>query len=133
MAESSEEERQRLILEASRFVEALREWSASQEPDWDPLHAVVVHERCNGFMWMYSVAWRDRLLEVHKHGITRRSSHLDHDGRAYVYRGNSYEEVPVVEAIDRVFVGIEAMEATRETPYTEEYVREKRRRARAVG
>jgi hypothetical protein len=126
-------DQQRLILEASRFVDSFREWSASQEPDWDPLHEALPIEHCDGFMWMYRVAWMGELIEVYKHGITRISLHLDHSGHAYLYRGDFYEEIPVKDSVDRVFEDIEEMGFTRDTAYTEEYRLEKHRRARELG
>lgn len=133
MTDDAEEDRQRFILKASRAVDLFHEWSASQEPDWDPLHDAVPIEHCDGFMWMYRLAWKNEVIEVYKHGITRRSLHLDHTGHAYLYRRDWYEEIPVDEAIDRVFEDIEEMGCTRQTPYTEEYRREKYRRAREAG
>ncbi len=133
MTDHTEEDRQRLILEASRFVDAFREWNASQEPDWGPLHDALPIKHCDGFMWMFRVVWSGELIQVYKHGITRRSLHLDNSGHAYLYRGDRYEEVPVGDAVDRVFEDIEEMGYTRETPYTEEYRREKYRRAGEAG
>lgn len=129
----NEEDCQHLVLEAGRFVDAFREWSATQEPDWDPLHDAMPIEHCDGFMWMYRVAWKGEIIEVYKHGITRMSLHLDHTGHAYLYRGGPYEEIPVKDAVDRVFEDIEEMGFTRETPYTREYRDEKHRRTRELG
>ncbi len=133
MTEHTDEDQQRFILEASRFLDSYREWNASQEPDWDPLHEALPIEHCDGFMWMYRVDWEGELIEVYKHGITRTSLHLDHTDHAYLYRGDFYEEIPVKIAVDRVFEDIEEFGFTRETPYTEEYRREKHRRAREMG
>jgi hypothetical protein len=129
----SEEERQRFILEISRKVDAFREEYLSGEPDWDPLHAALPMKDCNGFMWMHRVVWEGKDIEVYKQGITRRSLHLDHDGRAYLYSDGAYVDVPVGIAVELVFAGIAGMGATRETPYNEAYVREKHRKAREMG
>lgn len=133
MTEHTDEDQQRLILEASRLLDSYREWSAAEEPDWDPLHQALPIEHCDGFMWMYRVGWEGEVIEVYKHGITRMSLHLDHSGHAYLYRGDYYEEIPVTDAVDGVFEDIEEMGFTRKTPYTEEYRREKHRRARDLG
>ncbi len=133
MIDDAEEDRQHFILEASRAIDAFRERNASQEPDWYPLHDAVPIEHCDGFMWMYRLAWKREVIEVYKHGITRRSLHLDHSGHAYLYRRNRYKEIPVGEAVDRAFEDIEKFGCTRETPYTEEYRREKYRRASEAG
>jgi len=133
MKEHNDEDQQRFILEASRFLDSYREWSAAQEIDWDPLHDALPMEHCDGFMWMYRVTWKTEVIEVYKHGITRMSLHLDHSGHAYLYRGDTYKRIPVKEAVDRVFEDIETMGFSRKTPYTEEYRREKHRRAREQG
>jgi len=133
MTEHSDEDQQRFILQASRLLDSYREWNAAQDVDWDPLHEALPIEHCDGFMWMYRVAWKTDVIEVYKHGITRRSLHLDHSGHAYLYRGDFYEQIPVTEAVDRVFEDIGEMGFTRETPYTQEYIREKHRRARELG
>jgi len=133
MTIESEEERQRLILDISRRVDAFREMYLSGEPDWSPLHAALPMNHCNGFMWMQRVEWEGETIEVYKHGITRRSLHLDHHGRAYVPREDDYVDVPVGIAVEIVFSGITNMGATRETAYNEAYVREKHRKAREMG
>jgi hypothetical protein len=131
--ELTEEERQAFILEMSRALDEMRELYASHEPDWGPLHDALPLKHCNGFMFMYHDEWEGRVIEVYKHGITRRSLHLDHDGRAYFYRGGGYLEVPVVEAVDYLFEGIEEMGFTRKTPYSEEYRRQKYKKAKEMG
>jgi hypothetical protein len=70
---------------------------------------------------------------VYKLGITHRWLHLDHDGRAYFYRRDVYLEVPVVDAVDYLFEGIEEMGCTRRTPYTEEHRRQNYKKARDMG
>ncbi len=133
MTATNEEDRQRFILEISRKMDAIREEHLSDEPDWDPLHAALPMKHCNGFMWMYRVPWNDETIEAYKHGITRRYLHLDHSGRAYLYRPDEYVETPVGIALELVFADLASMGATRETPYNEEYVREKHRKAREMG
>ncbi len=130
---NTEEERQQLILEIGHLLDGLRTEDAAREADWNPLHDVLPLEHCDGFMWMNRIDWEGRAIEVYKHGITRRSLHLDHDGRAYLYRSGEWAEVPVSVAVDHVFEDIEEMGCTRETPYTEEYRGEKYRRARELG
>lgn len=133
MTDITEEERQRLILEVSRKVDAFREEYLSDEPDWDPLHAVLPMEHCNGFMWMYRIEWRGKTIEHYKHGITRRYLLLDHSGHAYLYRPDEYIETPVGIAVELVFADITSMGATRETAYNEAYIREKHRKMREMG
>lgn len=131
--ELTEEERQQFILEMSRVMDQLRDRLDEFEPDWDPLHDALPLKHCDGFMYMYRVEWEGAVIEVYKHGITRRWLHLDHDGRAYFYRSPGYIEVPVSDAVDYVFEDIEEMGITRETPYTREYRDEKYRKARELG
>jgi hypothetical protein len=60
-------------------------------PDWQPLEdlaAKSTHEYMDlaDWMWMYSIEAADgRRFECYKHYWTRRSIHLDRDGRAYAY------------------------------------------------
>ena len=131
--ELTEEERQGIILEMSRVMDQMRDRIATHEPDWDPLHGALPLKHCGGFMYMYRDEWEGAVIEVYKHGITRRSLHFDHDGRAYFYRRKGYLEVPVAVAVDYVFEDIEEMGITRETPYTKEYRDEKHRKAREMG
>lgn len=137
MTDNAEEESQRLILEASRAVDEFRDRLGSEQPDWNPLHDAIPIEHCDGFMWMFRVPWKKEVIECYKHGITRRSIHLDHGGRAYRYRYRSgrdeYVEVPVAAAVDGVFEDIEKMGHTRATPYDEEYRLEHYRKAREMG
>jgi hypothetical protein len=46
------------------------------------------------FMWMFRIDLEDgSVVEAYKHSWTRQYLHLDHDGRAYVLRGDGrYEE-----------------------------------------
>lgn len=132
-ADYTEEERQQFILEISRALDELRDTVLSGKPDWGPLHEALPLKHCNGFMFMYRVDWEGRVIEVYKHGITRHWLHLDHNGRGYFYRRGGYIEVPVSVAVDRAFEGIEEMGFTRRTPYTEEYRRQKHKKAREMG
>jgi hypothetical protein len=132
-ADMNKLERQELILAVSRVVDEIRPMLGGGEPNWDPLHTVVPLEHCRGFMWMHRETWKGRTIEHYKHGITRRYLSLDHDGRAVVRRRRSFVNVPVERAVDNVFEGIEALGATRSTPYDEAYRLEKYRRLRDAG
>ena len=133
MTYAPEEDRQRFILDISRKMDAFREEHLSDEPDWDPLHAVLPMKHCNGFMWMHRTDQHGEIIEHYKHGITRRYLHLDHNGHAYLYRSEEYVETTIGIAIEIVFADLGSMGATRETAYNEAYVREKHRKAREMG
>jgi hypothetical protein len=133
MTDTSAEERQRLILDISRKVDAFRDEYLSGEPDWDPLHAVLPLKHCDGFMWMHRTEQDGETIEHYKHGITRRYLHLDHHGHAYLYSSNRYVETPVGIAVELVFADIGLLGATRETAYNEAYIRKKHRELRAMG
>ncbi len=133
MTAINEEDRQEFILEISRKMDAFREEHLSDEPDWDPLHAVLPLKYCNGFMWMHRTERETGTIEHYKHGITRRYLHLDHGGHAYLYGDGTYVETPVGIALEIVFADIVSMGATRETAYNESYVLEKHRKAREMG
>lgn len=61
------------------------------------------------FMWMFGVELEDgALIDVYKHGITRRYLHLDHGGRAFYYTGGGrYRQVGWSMALAAVFDGSE--------------------------
>ena len=128
-----EEERQEQILAISRAVDRVADEFLGDEPDWDPLHVVLPMEWCDGFMWMFRVEEDDAVIEMYKHGITRRYLMLDQHNRAYRYTGESHVRIPGAVAIEQVFEGIEEMGWTRETAYDEEFVAEKHRQLREAG
>ena len=121
------------VLAISRIVDEVADEYLDGEPDWDPLHAVLPTEWCDGFMWMFRTEQGDAVIEHFKHGITRQYLNLDQANRAYRYTGNDYVQIPVVEAVDLVFDGIEEMGWTRETRYDEEFVAAKHRLFRDAG
>jgi len=133
MTDLDEAERQRLILEISRRVDAFKEAFLTGEPDWGPLHDAVPLKHCDGFMWMYRTGQDGETIEHYKHGITRRYLHLDHHGHAYLYASPGYVETPVGIAVELVFADIGLLGATRETAYNEAYIRKKHRELRAMG
>lgn len=121
------------VLAISRIVDQVADEYLGDEPDWEPLHVVLPLEWCDGFMWMYRVTQDDAVIELYKHGITRRYLNLDQLNRAYEFNGEGYDPIPVAVAVDRVFAGIGEMGWTRETRYDEEFVAEKHRMLREVG
>jgi hypothetical protein len=121
------------ILAISRAVDQVADEFLGDEPDWDPLHVVLPLEWCDGFMWMFRLEEDDAVIEMYKHGITRRYLMLDQYNRAYRYTGDSHVRIPVALAVDLVFEGIEEMGWTRETAYDEEFVAEKHRQLREAG
>ena len=121
------------VLAISRIADEVADHYLDGEPDWDPLHTVLPMEWCDGFMWMFRTEQDDAVIEHYKHGITRRYLNLDQLNRAYRYTGDDYVQIPVVEATDWVFDGIEEIGWTKETRYDEEFVAEKHRLLREAG
>ena len=115
------------VLAISRIVDQIADEYLGDDPDWGPLHVVLPMEWCDGFMWMYRVEQDDAVIELYKHGITRRYLNLDQTNRAYRYTEDGYVQTPVALAVESVFDGIEEMGWTRETRYDEEFVAEKHR------
>lgn len=76
-----------------------------EQPDWEPLRALVGMTLADWFMWMFEVELADGTrLHVYKHIATRGYFHLAHDGRAFVYRPRGrYCEIEPRLAIDLVF------------------------------
>lgn len=127
------EDEQELILKVSRIADQVADELLGGEPDWDPLHNVLPMEWCDGFMWMYRVDEDGAVIEMYKHGITRRYLMLDQYNRAYRYDGTGHVQIPVALAVERVFEGIEEMGWSRETRYDEEFVAERHRKLRDAG
>jgi len=74
------------------------------DPVWEPLVAAVGGHHAVWFMWMCEVELVDGTrVHVYKHSSTRRSLHLDEDGRAFVYLGDKqYREIDPEIIIDLV-------------------------------
>ena len=128
-----DEEHHEQVLAISRLVDQVADEFLGDEPDWDPLHVVLPLEWCDGFMWMFRVTEGDAVIEMYKHGITRRCLMLDQHNRAYRYTGKDHIQIPVALAVEWVFDGIEEMGFDRETRYDEEFVAEKHRKLREAG
>ena len=84
-------------------------------------------------MWMTRAQQDDAVIEVYKHGITRRTLHLDHQGQAYRYRVDRYVKVALDRAIDDVFEGLEEMGWSRTTKYDAAFIRAKHQALRERG
>jgi hypothetical protein len=99
------------------------------EPDWEPLRALVGMDLADWFMWMHEVELADGTsVHAYKHIATRRYFHLAHDGRAFAYlpRGG-YTELHPRRAIDLVFEDWDQLGSAPDDP---EAVRAALRRAR---
>lgn len=86
--------------------------SQYDKPDWDPLLELAA-EHVEEFMWMFEVELESGLrLHAYKHIDTRKSLHLDKEGRAFVYiwpedtrdddEPGSYREVDPKRLLDLV-------------------------------
>lgn len=126
-------EDQEQVLAISKIADQIADKYLGGEPDWEPLRTVLPLEWCDGFMWMYRVEEGDSVIELYKHGITRRYLNLDQANRAYRFTGDGYIQIPVAVAVDQVFSGIEDMGWSRETKYDEEFVARKHRALREAG
>jgi hypothetical protein len=77
----------------------------TNSPEWQPL-LDLAPEHIDDFMWMCAIGLEDGTrLEVYKHYWTRRSIHLDHSGRAFVYREDErYQEFDPSRLLDLVLM-----------------------------
>ncbi len=126
-------DRHEMILRISRAVDRWAEQHLGDDPDWGPLEAAIPREWCGGFMWMNRTSFEGTTIELYKHGITRRYLNLDHDGGAWRYVHPRFEPVPLPEAVDDVFRGLEATGYDRTTVYDDEFIRRKHAELRAAG
>jgi hypothetical protein len=63
------------------------EMAGADEPDWEPLLALMAPELVGWFMWMFPITLADGTrVEAYKHRMTRRYLYLDADLRAWTYR-----------------------------------------------
>ena len=63
------------------------EMAGADEPDWEPLLALMAPELVGWFMWMFPITLADGTrVEAYKHQVTRRYLYLDAGLRAWTYR-----------------------------------------------
>lgn len=127
------DDRHDMILRISRILDRWAEEHLGDDPDWGPLEAALPARWCGGFMWMNRIDHDGVVVELYKHGITRRYLNLDHDGGAWRHTDQGLEPVPLADAVDHVFTGLEAMGYTRETVYDEAFICRKHAEMRAAG
>lgn len=89
------------------------------EPDWDPLEKVLPYAWCAGFMFM----GYEGEIRIYKHGHTRRCLYIDPKGNAYRRAVAGFEQVPIGDAIEDVFEGLDAFGFTRSTPCDEKHMK----------
>lgn len=116
--DDSPDERLRCTLE--KALRAAAGATGSDEPDWAPLERVLPSAECAGFMFM-GYSDDPAGIRLYKHGITRRYLSLDERCRAYGYTRTGYREMPVAQAVETVFEGLDGASATRETPYDDDF------------
>lgn len=126
-------DRDRGIEKLRRVVDEFTAEHLGGEPEWGPLEAAIPIEWCGGFMWMHRTEQDGEPIEVYKHGITRRSLHLDHKGRAYRYSVDGYLMTTLDSALANAFEGLEEMGWTRATRYDEDFIRAKHEALRKMG
>lgn len=126
-------DREELIRAARKAVaEAWAQFDTDQE-DWGPLEAALPSDELNGFMWMYRTEHDGHPIEVYRHAITRHWLHLGHDGAAYWWSERTgYQSLPIDEAIEMVFEGLEVAGYTRRSSGAE-YLAERDARTAARG
>ena len=84
--------------------------SRYEDPDWEPLVALVGTELAPWFMWMHAVELEDgRLVHAYKHVATRSYLHLGEAGGAFAYDAGRYRAMPPHRAIREAFAGWESL------------------------
>ena len=87
-------------------VELLRGWLGQfDQPEWEPLEALLPDLLCRRFMWMNSVLLEDRHeLQAYKHKDTRRYLWLDPETAAYESVGDhGFRRMRRRDALEQVF------------------------------
>lgn len=102
-------------LKVAQIVDRFRKQHLGDEPDWKPLEGAIPAEWCGGFMWMTRITQGATVIELYKHGLTRRYLNLDHDGGAWRFdhQENVYRPQPLDSAVEAVFEDIELCGADR--------------------
>jgi hypothetical protein len=118
-------EKHEKILALSKLLDQWAEENLGTDPDWGPLESVLPEEWWGGFMWMNRAVDTGIVIELYKHGITRRYLNLDPEGSAYRWTGSEYVAVAVSDAIEHVFEDLEAMGWDRTTKYDDEFKAER--------
>ena len=94
-------------------AEAWAQFDTDQE-DWGPIEAALPSDELAGFMWMYRTQHDGLPIEVYRHAITRHWLHLGSAGTAYWWSERTgYQRLPIDEAIEMVFEGVEEAGYTR--------------------
>ena len=84
--------------------------SRFEDPDWDPLVALVGEDLAPWFMWMHAIELEDgEAVHAYKHIATRRYLHLGETGGAFAFCERRYRPIPRYEAIQEVFAGWESL------------------------
>jgi len=122
-------------MKVARIVDRFRDQYLRGEPDWKPLESALPTAWCGGFMWMTRITQGGTVIELYKHGITRRYLNLDHRGGAWRYdhEENVYRPEPLDPAIEAVFQDLELCGADRSTVYDTAYLSARNRRLRDQG
>ena len=97
-------------------------------PMWIPLEKLLPMEWCDGFMFMQGELGPNKDINCYKHGITRKSLHIDSNGQTWKYNFMSlstkgwYTKVDPIDAVLAVYEGIEKLGATPSTMYDDDYI-----------
>ena len=106
----------------------------AEEPDWEPLRALVGMTLADWFMWMFEIELADGTrVHAYKHIATRRYFHLALDGRAFVYTARGrYREIEPRTAIDGVFTDWDVLALELRDPQVVRAALRRARRAASV-
>ena len=101
------------------------------EANWLPLENKLGRSRCVGFMYM----GRINGVHLYKHGISRTYIHLDDAGNCYIPlgKGGGYARTDWEKELALLENLLESLGANLETPYDENFVRQKRQNLEKKG
>lgn len=98
------------------------------DPNWQPLERLLPEDWLGGWMFMQGGLGLNGDIICYKHGITRKSLHVDSSGKTYNWHYSEtnpkgiYTPVDPIEAVLAAYRGIENMGCTPSTIYDSDYI-----------
>ena len=110
------------------------------DPNWQPLERLLPPDWLGGWMFMQGGLGPNGDITCYKHGITRKSLHVDNKGQCWLWRYSEmqregmYTPIGSIEAVLAVYRDIEAIGgASPSTIYDSDYIQRRNEALNAAG